>query len=47
MSEPDYKVPPTRAGRWFFTACERHEWLYRLTLPYWYARCRWLSRRTS
>ena len=43
--EPDYPVPPTRAGRWFFIQCERHGWLYYLTLPYWMARCAWLRRR--
>ena len=46
MSETDYPVPPTRPGRWFFIQCERHGWLYYLTLPYWMARCRRLSRRT-
>jgi hypothetical protein len=45
-SEPDYPVPPTRPGCWFFIMCERHGWLYYLALPYWMARCRWLSRRT-
>lgn len=40
MTGPDrgYAVPRSRVMRAFFVAAERHEALYRLTLPYWWAR---------
>jgi hypothetical protein len=34
----DYPVPRSRIGYAFFIATERHEWLYRVTLPFWWAR---------
>lgn len=34
------KIEDTLTWYRFYVACENHEWLYRLTLPYWWLRCK-------